>query len=93
VPDRNHPKENPMSTPAWPASVIARYLTVGGAHVDISVIADSTSHSVFCSGCQYDSMFTSGGLSTYVTEQTEQEARRWAQAHAETCRAMPRPTA
>lgn len=81
---------------ARPAGVTARYLTAVGAHVDISPIEHSTSHSVICGGCEYESVLTGAGLSgydtaEYVTQRTGQDARRWAQTHAGTCRALPKP--
>jgi hypothetical protein len=85
-------------TAPWPADVVARYVTVAGATVDISAIEHSTSHSATCHGCKAQQLLTGASLDDYhtveyITETTEQDARRWAQAHAETCRAMPKPNA
>jgi hypothetical protein len=65
---------------AWPEGVIARYMNLVGATVDlrergITVLAR-------CSGCRFDVSSSSDG---WVHDQ--------AQAHAETCRALPRPEA
>lgn len=87
------------SSTAWPEGVIARYETHVGGHVDISAIADSTSHTTTCSGCTEKRHSASSDLDTkyytaeYLTERTLQDARRWAQAHASTCRAVPNPNA
>ena len=59
----------------WPEDVVARYLTIGGATVDIS----GAGTTVDCRGCG-DSKLLS-----------PDHAARYAQAHAEDCRAMPRP--
>lgn len=68
---------------AWPEGVIARYLTVVGATVDLTGAEYDASGA--CGGCQKkfsDSGYVSGSLSV---------ARHWAQEHAESCRALPRP--
>lgn len=66
---------------AWPEGVIARYVTVGGATVDVSRTdtGDTISH---CTGCG-DARFPN----------TELFIRSEANAHAGRCRALPRPTA
>lgn len=66
-------------TAPWPEGVIARYLTVSGAHIDIT--KPWNDYRAVCDGCAkgYSCSF-------------ENPARDWAQAHAETCRALPRPT-
>lgn len=65
---------------AWPAGVIARYLTVAGAHVELTGGNRSTGRR--CTGCGDGE--GRGGWS-------EDRARELAQAHAETCRALPKP--
>ncbi|OKI14220.1 hypothetical protein [Streptomyces sp. CB03911] len=80
----------------WPADIIARYLTVANAHVDINPIEHSTSHSATCHGCKAKQLLTGAGLdgyytAEYITKKTEQDARHWAQTHASTCRAIPKP--
>lgn len=109
---------------AWPEGVVARYLAVGGATVDITTphaerqvgehavvpIGDGLAvrkrpETVFdvtvtarCSGCldeyagTYLGLFPSA-LRGLVDSHYGREARNWAQSHAETCRALPRPTA
>ncbi|WP_406367228.1 hypothetical protein [Streptomyces sp. NBC_01546] len=76
------------STTAWPASVIARYLTKAAeilsdpdATVDVRKNRDF-GHSYDCRGCGV------GGSSGDVTS-----IHASAQTHAESCRAIPRPTA
>jgi len=88
----------------WPEGVIARYLTVGGALVDVShdmhLIVDTEPNLSIArcggEGCKashheqwrYYSYRTDNG-----SRGADAEAGKWAQTHAETCRALPRPTA
>ncbi|MGW7597255.1 hypothetical protein [Streptomyces antimycoticus] len=83
----------PASTQTdWPEGVIARYLTVGGATVDVRPDHDDKATQAWCDGCgRYDT--TEWATGSYAREIAEEDARRWAQAHAEKCRAMPKPTA
>ncbi|MGW7053106.1 hypothetical protein [Streptomyces sp. NPDC054887] len=94
---------------AWPEGVIARYLALGGATVDLMHRLTVTNPpepfatSAACAGCPAREDFShwvgSGAHfdGTYKEqrdeEQANEKARVWAQAHAETCRSMPRPTA
>ncbi|RDV48189.1 MULTISPECIES: hypothetical protein [unclassified Streptomyces] len=73
-----------MTTPAWPENVIARYLTVGGATVDLT--NDPHWHCLACPG-------TSRGQYTgpFGDPFTLTEIHKQAQSHAETCRALPKP--
>ncbi|MFF4228007.1 hypothetical protein [Streptomyces sp. NPDC001820] len=71
----------------WPACVRFRFLTIVGATVDVMpqpIVAAPDSHEAFCRGC--DASYSSA---TGVNA----ELKKWAQAHSETCRALPRPTA
>lgn len=88
-----------MTTTEWPPGVIARYLTVGGATVDIT--EDELSPLCFstCTGCgDYElcpDPYTGTSL-VYNNEENVRErslgvARTHSQAHAETCRAMATP--
>lgn len=85
----------------WPEGLIARYLTVGGATINIShdtLYLSDTEPSVTiaqCGGCdarhneewgQYAYRYNSGSRAA------DEEVGKWAQAHAEKCRAMPRPS-
>ncbi|MFF8829139.1 hypothetical protein [Streptomyces sp. NPDC015131] len=93
----------------WPEGVLARYLTVGGATVDVT-----TRYNAFtppkpiatlasCTGCpaseEVGHWFGSGAhfngtfREEHDRERADSQAREWAQSHAETCRAMPRPEA
>ena len=77
----------PVSTPwqlPWPEGCVARYWTVAGATVDItnSGKGDDHRHYTRCTGCHYG---RNGG---WVNEDI---AHQNAQAHAEKCRALPRP--
>ncbi|MEI5032434.1 hypothetical protein RB201_04335 [Streptomyces sp. S1A(2023)] len=76
--------------PAWPESTIARYLTVGGATVDIEQQREGwRSDHWFCRGCPA----TSQGAYTgpFGDPFTHSAIRAQAQSHAETCRALPKP--
>lgn len=82
-----NPTAEPQTTPTprtdpWPQGVIARYATVGGATVDL--FQDGTSRgyidSTTCLGCDWREGWTKLEF-----------ARQEAQAHAEKCRALPRP--
>ncbi|MFE1125886.1 hypothetical protein ACFW6R_04470 [Streptomyces albidoflavus] len=95
----------------WPEGVIGRYLTVGGATVDLThrltVLNPPKPHASLatCTGCSateershYRTYYPSGGYLSDAVEEHEPDAadsvaRDWAQAHAERCRALPKPTA
>ncbi|MFJ8208131.1 hypothetical protein [Streptomyces sp. NPDC096033] len=66
----------------WAEGAIARYLTVGGATV---FVWDATEWAPVCSIC------TGCGTSSRDGGPNSSKPDQWAQAHAETCRAMPRP--
>lgn len=85
---------------AWPEGVIARYLTVAGATVDIR--HDSTRGWIVatCTGerCGWQERTSTNGYVYDTPEQTQARLEEWlpenqeeAQAHAEKCRAMPKP--
>jgi GMP synthase-like glutamine amidotransferase len=92
---------------AWPEGVVARYATVGGAHVNMT--HRLTVHNppepfatlAACTGCPASEEVNHYRLVWGLTAQHEEhhpeaadrDAREWAQAHAEKCRALPRPTA
>lgn len=87
----------PQPPDVWPEGVIARYLTVGGGFVDVRHDYTGEAEST-CSGCsETDHACGFTGLRNPTVEQQDHavitEARRWSQAHAERCRAMPRPGA
>lgn len=85
---------------AWPDGVVARYLTVAGATVDITDASARDYIIATCTGerCGWQERT---GLDGYIYDTPEQtqarieerlpENQRAAQAHAETCRALPRP--
>jgi hypothetical protein len=91
-----------MAAETWAPGVLARYLTVGGATVDITQrrrYIDETQlvdGIATCTGCGTDDRFgsvdpeCSGGPEHALKRNTE-DARRWAQRHAEKCRAMVNP--
>lgn len=102
----------PATAPAtaWPEGVIARYLTVGGGHVDLTErsayydVEHPTETRVACSAClasktfkwgwdAYHDEFGTGPQPDFdaTGESVLPHARAWAQTHAETCRAMPKP--
>ncbi|MFF7411629.1 hypothetical protein [Streptomyces lydicus] len=83
---------------SWPEGVIARYLTVGGATVDIEYASVSGVITASCYGCPWQRRTDTQGLRTDTPEEEQERvddwmptARKKAQGHAETCRAMPRP--
>ncbi|MFD3906500.1 hypothetical protein HXS80_08340 [Streptomyces sp. CB04723] len=84
----------------WPENTVARYLTVGGTTVDIthdtryaSDTKPNISHAQ-CNGCPAN---THSGWAAYAdrwdngSAGADSAACAWAQSHAETCRAMPKP--
>ena len=85
-----------MSTQTLP--VLAQYLTVAEATVDIT---DESHHgwlNLQCHGCTWTDRRNTGGLRTDTTEQTAQRitatlpiVRDLAQTHAEKCRAIQLP--
>jgi hypothetical protein len=99
-----------VSTTAWPEGVIARYLTVGGATVDIRAELafdqdgdTECDYAAQCTGCHAVER-ASDGARVGDQDKIRREflalahprgrgVRRWAQAHAEKCRAMPKPDA
>ncbi|MFC7817582.1 hypothetical protein ACFUTR_23410 [Streptomyces sp. NPDC057367] len=88
--DRNgQPQQqpSPVSTPwqvPWPTGTIARYWTVAGATVDVTKTEDGDfrRYDVKCTGCPHEDSSRIGD-----------NAHTSAQAHAERCRALPRPVA
>jgi hypothetical protein len=92
-----------MNSASWPAHVRARYLTVGGATVDVHDGSATSLAKALCTGCSeekrpfdYTGHYLDCGSSVADAEaEAEAAARedsaRWAQSHAEKCRAMPRP--
>ncbi|WP_206308422.1 hypothetical protein [Streptomyces sp. A1277] len=95
-----------QTTTAWPEGVIARYLTVVDATVDLTH-EDETSDGkkkttrATCTGCKtstthtwadsYPSYSRPGVTEFQNRDQGDRNARDWAQKHADTCRALPRP--
>ncbi|MGI5422964.1 hypothetical protein [Actinomadura luteofluorescens] len=81
---------------AWPDGVIARYVTVGGATVDITEIDRNER-----GGGVYETVATCTGCPTgrerfhweQGKDKADGEARAWAQQHASECRAVPKPKA
>lgn len=79
------PPEPPVS--AWPEGVIARYLTVAQATVDIRHDSGVRITRALCTGCG------SSEAEDYADGPgwADHAVRKWAQKHAESCRALPRP--
>ena len=69
----------------WPDGVIARYLTVGNATVDIHEDASEDEYIARCTGC------TTSWSNSRTDWKLQHMVRPWAQEHAEKCRAMHRP--
>ncbi|NUP47242.1 MAG: hypothetical protein HOW97_08000 [Catenulispora sp.] len=78
---------------AWPEGVIARYVNVGGAPVDVTEYPAESATQAKCGGCnRYDATeWDKGDWCENGARSAEAEARAWAQSHAERCRAMPKP--
>lgn len=88
----------------WPTGVIARYLTVGGATVDVShdmhLITDTKPNLTLarcgganCEASHHERWAPYAFRNDNGSKGANQEVGKWAQAHAETCRALPRPEA
>lgn len=87
----------PRYVHGWPESVIARYLTVGKAHVDITYDSSSPVMAV-CGGCEWSH---SDNTPIFHTDTPEQETdkvtdaveflRDEAQQHAHACSGVPMP--
>ena len=75
-------------TATWPEGVIARYLTVAEATVDITCNGNPHWSCTACPGTSRGAYTGPFGYPFTIDEIHEQ-----AQAHAEKCRAMPKPTA
>jgi hypothetical protein len=89
----------------WPETTIARYVTVGGATVDLThqlnMLTPPEPYATLatCTGCPASSEHNHHRMVWGLIAQYEEhhptladrDARAWAQAHAETCRALPRP--
>lgn len=87
---------------SWPEGVVARYLTVGGATVDLRhdmhLVTDTEPNETVakCTACgthhlQQWALYTT--IRSNGSAGADAEARNWAQGHAETCRAMLKPDA
>lgn len=75
--------------PEGEVPTVARYLTPGGAHVVVSgAVADSTLV-VACEGCGQCGGPYYQGIGDDTPERGFRDAKRDAQRHAETCRAVP----
>ncbi len=98
--ERNgQPQDQPTPTP-WPDGIVARYLTVAGATVDIRhdmhLLTDTEPNTTIarCGGCdahhqeQWDPY---AYRSNNGSSGADAEAGKWAQTHAAECRALPRP--
>jgi hypothetical protein len=86
-----------VQTAAWPEGVIARYLTVGGATVDVTTPDNDVASYATCDGCGERSGSSRVpadcmGGAEHARQANTDGARYWAQDHAETCRAIPKPT-
>lgn len=93
----------PVSVKAtWPEGVIARYLTPGGGTVDLSYDSQSGTFNAACTGelCGWTDSTDTKGRFTDTPEQERERFEEWlpvakqpANQHAESCRAMRKPTA
>jgi hypothetical protein len=87
-----------QNTEPWEPGVVARYLTVAGATVDITYTSHRGLLTATCNGCgDIEHTDTGGWLSDPPekedarVEKALPESRLLAQTHAEKCRALPRP--
>lgn len=94
--------ETTQTQTAWPEGVIARYLTVGGATVDLADDSHAGYVTAICTGerCGWQERTETHGMVYDTPEKTKVRVERalpraqaYAQDHAAACRAMPRPTA
>jgi hypothetical protein len=90
---------------AWPEGVVARYLTLAGQTLaDSNLTVDIHAydpigklHPVKCTVCPWEEKawgnpYLSEHLTNaYIERRANESAHAWAQKHAETCRAMPKP--
>jgi hypothetical protein len=95
--DQPPQQPSPVTEP-WPDGCIARCRTVAGATVDITYASHSGLIVATCTGCGNVERTNTGGLLTDPPEKEDAriekalpESRELAQAHAEKCRALPRP--
>lgn len=86
-------------TTTWPENVIARYLTLGGATVGIIDNSHIGRVNAECASCAWTDQQYTHGVTYDTAEQTATRvadtlpySRKAAQAHAEKCRALPKPT-
>lgn len=87
-----------MPETTWPEGVVARYLTVGGATVEVKNPHAEVTGVATCGGCHDNETFeivpyNCAGGGVHAAKSNAEYACGWAQAHAAICRAMPRPTA
>lgn len=79
----------PANSTQEQAPIVARFLTVGGAHVVVSGIVEDFALTTFCEGCGA----TEGPFYKVMPEDQPDRSRgaatRAAQKHAESCRAVP----
>ena len=91
-----------MNAEPWAPGIIARFLTkaaeILGEDITVDVVETKDGHQARCQGCQYVSFDYTPEYALRVVDErvcakpTDVHASDWAQTHAETCRAMPRPT-
>lgn len=95
----SQPPQQPTPAP-WPDGTQARYLTVANALVDIShdthLLADTEPDLSIarCGGCEashHEPWRDYSYRNDNGSRGADAEVGKWAQAHAETCRALPRP--
>ncbi|MYR84061.1 hypothetical protein GTY41_03655 [Streptomyces sp. SID685] len=85
---------------AWPEGVLARYLTVAGAYIDLRYDDGNVKAKCLGERCPWADREITEVFYNDTDEVRDQKIadvlpilQRAAQAHAEKCRAMPRPTA
>jgi hypothetical protein len=99
--DPQQQKHDPRTEP-WPDAVVARYLTVAGATVDVShdthLLTDTEPNLTIarcggenCEASHHELWASYAYRNDNGSKGADREVGKWAQGHAETCRALPRP--
>ncbi|GGU24056.1 hypothetical protein [Streptomyces violascens] len=92
--------EDGLWVDAWPEGVLARFLTVAGATVDLTYETATGTIVASCTGelCGWSERTDTQGLCTDTPEQERERFEYWlpvtkkrARTHAERCRLLPRP--
>ncbi|WP_282206840.1 hypothetical protein [Kitasatospora fiedleri] len=75
----------------WPEDLLVRYLTLGGAHVDLT--RDPAGHTWTCHGCGTRNRRRTHPFTDPYSSSDRRGATEDANFHATECRSTPRPAA